>query len=133
MSSLRIFIAESVSAEDFYEGRVDGYAANEVLKIQGVSTIYRMVLTRTLLDASVREAGRQGCGLYQRAFALTFLPVIARRAAPWQSRSRTTQDRFWRLLDCHAASAAHNDKWVKAFAGWYYSIFRVMVTMMASC
>ena len=58
-------------------------------------------------------------GLYQRAFALTLLLVIARRVAPWQSRRRTIKDGFWWPLDCHAAGAARNDKWVRAFAHWY--------------
>ena len=55
--------------------------------------------------------------LYQRASALTPVPVIARRAAPWQSRGRTS--RFRRPLGCHAASAARYDGWVRAYAGWY--------------
>ena len=25
----------------------------------------------------------------------------------------------WRTLECHAASAARNDGWVKAYVGWY--------------
>jgi hypothetical protein len=31
MAEIRVFIAESNHAEDFYFGRFDGYAANEVL------------------------------------------------------------------------------------------------------
>ena len=57
MGRLRVFIAEAVSVRDFYVGRVDGFAANEVLKIQAIETRYRMVLTKALLAAAAREAG----------------------------------------------------------------------------
>ncbi len=51
-----VFIAESVSTEDFYERRVDGHAANEILKIRGLSTKYRVALTKPLLKRAVKEA-----------------------------------------------------------------------------
>jgi hypothetical protein len=52
-----VFLAEAVGAEDFYEGRTDGFAANEVLKIQQVRSSYRIVfdvahLSRTIADAT---------------------------------------------------------------------------------
>lgn len=54
--SISVFIAESLAPRDFYEKRLDGYAANEVLKIQSCKTDYRIVLTRKLLDRAIREA-----------------------------------------------------------------------------
>lgn len=51
-----VFIAESVDPEDFYERRVDGHAANEILKIRGLSTEYRIALTKTLLKRVIKEA-----------------------------------------------------------------------------
>ena len=64
MDGPRIFIAESVSAKDFYDGRVDGFAANEVLKIQAIATTYRVVLTKRLLAAAVKEAESWNSSLF---------------------------------------------------------------------
>lgn len=51
-----VFIAESLSPLDYYERRMDGFAANEVLKIQSCKTDYRLVLTRNLLERAIQEA-----------------------------------------------------------------------------
>jgi hypothetical protein len=51
-----VFVDESVEAEDFYEGRTDGFAANEVLKIQQVRTSYKMVFDRDHLTRAIRDA-----------------------------------------------------------------------------
>ncbi len=51
-----VFIAESLSPKDYYEKRMDGFAANEVLKIQSCKSDYKIVLTRDLLNRSIQEA-----------------------------------------------------------------------------
>ena len=51
-----MFVAESVQAEDFYEGRTDGFAANEVLKIQQVRTSYKIVLDKDHLERAIGDA-----------------------------------------------------------------------------
>jgi len=51
-----VFVAESVQANDFYEGRTDGFAANEVLKIQQVRTSYKIVLDRNHLARAISDA-----------------------------------------------------------------------------
>ena len=56
---LSVFIAESLNSEDFYVGRLDGFAANEVLKIQQVRSQYRIVLTLKLLKMAIRDASDQ--------------------------------------------------------------------------
>jgi hypothetical protein len=53
---LGVFIAESLSPSDFYEWQLDGFAANEVLRIQDRLTQYRIVLTRALLKRAIHEA-----------------------------------------------------------------------------
>ncbi|MDF0544868.1 hypothetical protein PX699_21190 [Sphingobium sp. H39-3-25] len=59
-----VFIAESVDPEDFYERRVDGHAANEILKIRGLSTDYRIVLTKPLLKRAIKEAADGGFQIF---------------------------------------------------------------------
>jgi hypothetical protein len=51
-----VFIAESVRAEDFYEGRTDGFAANEVLKIQQVRTSYKIIFDKAHLVRAIHDA-----------------------------------------------------------------------------
>jgi len=51
-----VFVAESVQAEDFYEGRTDGFAANEVLKIQQVRTSYKVVFDKYHLKRAIHDA-----------------------------------------------------------------------------
>jgi hypothetical protein len=51
-----VFIAESVQPEDFYDGRTDGFAANEVLKIQQVRTAYKIVVDRKHLVRAMEDA-----------------------------------------------------------------------------
>lgn len=59
MTELRIFIAESASDLDFYRGRIDGHAANEVLKIRGVTTTYRMTISYSMLKQAIEDATEQ--------------------------------------------------------------------------
>lgn len=56
MAAFRVFIAESNNAEDFYLGRLDGYAANEVLKVRRIPSRYRVILNRKMLKKAVAEA-----------------------------------------------------------------------------
>lgn len=55
---ISVFIAESLAPRDFYLRRLDGFAANEVLKIQSCRTDYRIVLTRRFLQQAIKEAIR---------------------------------------------------------------------------
>jgi len=54
--SLSVMIAESVGRKDFYIGQTDGYAANEVLRIQQVRAAYRVVLDKPRLIRAIAEA-----------------------------------------------------------------------------
>lgn len=53
---ISVFIAESLSPIDLYKRRLDGFAANEVLKIQSCKTDYRIAMTPNLLARSIKEA-----------------------------------------------------------------------------
>jgi hypothetical protein len=58
MAEFRVFIAESNNPLDFHLGRLDGHAANEVLKVPRIPSLYRVVLDRKMLKKAVAEAGR---------------------------------------------------------------------------
>jgi hypothetical protein len=51
-----VFVAESVQSVDFYEGRTDGFAANELLKIQQVRTSYKIVFDKDHLARAIGDA-----------------------------------------------------------------------------
>lgn len=59
MTLRSVFIAESLAPEDFYERRADGFAANEVLRLRGIRSEYRIALTRDLLERAVSECRRR--------------------------------------------------------------------------
>ena len=61
---ISVFIAESLSPKDFYERRLDGFAANEVLKIQSCPTEYRIVLTRKYLRRAIEEADENNFAIF---------------------------------------------------------------------
>lgn len=51
-----VFIVESLKSNDFYDRRLDGYAANEMLRILGTRTEYRIAFTRALVEKAIAEA-----------------------------------------------------------------------------
>ncbi|MGA7437275.1 MAG: hypothetical protein WBW32_03995 [Luteibacter sp.] len=59
MENPSVFIAESLDAEDFYDRRLDGMAAHEVLKVEASRVEYRMVLDRLHLVRAVNEASEE--------------------------------------------------------------------------
>lgn len=64
MSQISVFIAESVSPADFYDGRTDGRAALEVVRLHEVRCEYRVVLDRPRLKKAVQEALKGDFGVF---------------------------------------------------------------------
>jgi len=64
MADFKVFIAESNGAEDLYCGRMDGFAAGEVLKVQQIETRYRAVMNRDFLVRAVKEAHHFGADIF---------------------------------------------------------------------
>lgn len=58
MAGFKVFVAESNNPVDFYLGKLDGYAANELLKVLRVPSRYRIVLDRKMLKKAVAEAAK---------------------------------------------------------------------------
>jgi hypothetical protein len=64
MTQLKVFIAESVSHEDFYDRDWEGHAAEEIIRLLDGRTRYRIVLNRTLLRRAIKEASGNGYGIF---------------------------------------------------------------------
>ena len=56
-----VFIVESLNPKDFYERRLDGHAANEILKILDVTTEYRIAFTEKLVKRAIAAAAENEC------------------------------------------------------------------------
>jgi hypothetical protein len=61
MSKLEsVYIIESLKPVDFYERQLDGYAANEILRVLGMRSEYRIAFTKSLIGRSIAEAAAGG-------------------------------------------------------------------------
>jgi hypothetical protein len=58
VATFKVFIVESNSPEDFYLGKLDGFAANEVLKVRRIRSRYRVAFNREMLHKAIAEAVR---------------------------------------------------------------------------
>ncbi|SDC78652.1 hypothetical protein SAMN05444678_105235 [Sphingomonas sp. YR710] len=54
-----VFILESLDPKDFYERTLDGHAANEILRILGTKSEYRVAFTKALAERAIREAAKR--------------------------------------------------------------------------
>jgi hypothetical protein len=64
MHKLKVFIAESLSHEDFYDRDWEGHAAEEIVRLLDGRTRYRIVLNRTLLRKAIKEAAGNDYGIF---------------------------------------------------------------------
>lgn len=55
-----VYIIESLKPVDFYERQLDGYAANEILRILRTRSKYRIAFTKLLIRRSIAEAAAGG-------------------------------------------------------------------------
>jgi hypothetical protein len=64
MSKLKTFVAESVSPEDFYNSRWEGYVVEEIVRLLGGRTLYRIVVTPALLTDAIFLAASNKCDVF---------------------------------------------------------------------
>jgi hypothetical protein len=64
MYKLKVFIAESLSHEDFYDRDWEGHAAEEIVRLLNGRSRYRIVLNRALLRRAIREADDDGYAVF---------------------------------------------------------------------
>jgi hypothetical protein len=61
---LKVFVAESVSEDDFYDRNWEGNVAQESLRINKQIPYYRIVMTLPLLRRAVRSAAKRDCQVF---------------------------------------------------------------------
>ncbi|MBS1086681.1 hypothetical protein [Gluconobacter sphaericus] len=54
-----VYIVETLNPKDFYDRRLDGHAANEMLRILGMKTEYRIAFTLPLVKRAIAEAAAE--------------------------------------------------------------------------
>ena len=64
MLKLKVFIAESVTHEDFYDRDWEGHAAEEIVRLLDGRTRYRIVLNKTLLRRAIKEAANNDYSIF---------------------------------------------------------------------
>jgi hypothetical protein len=64
MKKLKAFIAESVSAEEFYNRDWEGYVAEEIVRLLDGKASYRIVLNTTLLCRAIKSASENSYDVF---------------------------------------------------------------------
>jgi hypothetical protein len=59
MANLKVFVAESVSAKDFYNRDWEGRAVEEIVRLLSGRTSYRIVMTSALLRKAIESASER--------------------------------------------------------------------------
>ncbi|MGD0010114.1 MAG: hypothetical protein ABSE93_16405 [Terriglobia bacterium] len=61
---MKTFVAESVFPEDFYERRWEGYVVEEIVRLLGGKTSYRIVMNARLLRRAIRTASENAYDIF---------------------------------------------------------------------
>lgn len=61
---MKVYIAESVAADDFFYRRWEGHVVEEIARLLGGRPYYRIVITRDLLAEAIRRAKRSECEVF---------------------------------------------------------------------
>jgi hypothetical protein len=64
MENFKILVAESVSADDFYERDWEGYVVEEIVRLLGGRTFYRIVKTPKYLAKAITLAAKNKCDVF---------------------------------------------------------------------
>ena len=125
--SISVYIAESLAPEDFYLRRLDGHAANEVLKMQACRTEYRMVLTTAYLRKAINEANEQNYVIFHLSChgADDGIQLADGEEVDWLSLARmfktyARKDRCLVLASCSGGHFAFTKALVKSGATFGY-------------
>lgn len=61
---MRVYVAESASAVDFFERRWEGYVVEEIVRLLGDRASYRIVMTPSILERAVKQATNWKCDVF---------------------------------------------------------------------
>jgi len=64
MPKLKIFIAESVSSEDFYDRDCEGHVVEEIVQLLGAHAVYKIVIDREFLSKALLLAAKNRCDVF---------------------------------------------------------------------
>lgn len=61
---MKVYVAESVSAADFFHRRWEGHVVEEIARLLGGRAYHRIVITRDLLAEAIRRATKSECDVF---------------------------------------------------------------------
>jgi hypothetical protein len=61
---MRVYVAESVSSEDFFEKNWEGHVVEEIVRLLGSRALYRIVMTSSLFDRALRQGSKYNCNAF---------------------------------------------------------------------
>lgn len=61
---MKVYIAESVSPENFYDRVWEGHFIDEFVRLMGRRAFYKIVITPQYLDAALADAAQNKCGVF---------------------------------------------------------------------
>lgn len=62
--SLRVYIAESLKPEDFFDRLWEGRLVEEFVRLLGGQAFYRIVITEELLERAIKRAAKRRCEIF---------------------------------------------------------------------
>jgi hypothetical protein len=61
---VRVYVVESVTPKDFFMRRREGVIVDELVRLLGGRTFYRIVMTSSLLDKAIQRASTKRCDVF---------------------------------------------------------------------
>lgn len=64
MAKLKVFVAESVSPDEFYDRHWEGHVVEEIVRLLSGKTAYRIVMNASLLDRAIKSASENAYDIF---------------------------------------------------------------------
>lgn len=61
---MQVYVAESASADDFFQRRWEGHVVEEIARLLGGRAFYRIVISRDLLAEAIHRAKKSDCEVF---------------------------------------------------------------------
>jgi len=114
---LSVFLVESMSANDLYNGMLEAEAIAQILRLLGIKTFCRTVIDHKHLSRAIQESRRReasvfhiSCHANEVGFDLT-----ADEDLTWNDLSKISESRLENVVLCLSACEAGNAATAKAF------------------
>jgi hypothetical protein len=117
MEKLSVFLVESMSAEDMYEGLLEAEAIAQILRLLGLDAVCRTLVDRVHLAKAIQEAGNRefsvfhlSCHAGEDGFDLT-----AEEDLSWADLAKIAKNHLEKAVLCISGCEAGNVATAKAF------------------